>query len=404
MIQVVTYSGREVKYQGKDVEQYSLHDIRSLDEYDITVIDLGNPNLWQYSENGTSSIDSVEDLKSISEMIMRSEKSEIVIVLPQNLTFRYYQKSSGNGHYYDKELKNMLESVSKSILSRIYAPISSIRLLYENTKSMVDNVEYDASFYFDEETDVLLRSIRSNKPTAIKKGDIILTTLLFSDYSALEEFLNKIGLLEQPMEIPEWIYEMSMFDDAEQKEQIRQCEELIKNNEKKIAVSEKVLDSNNRMKSILYSNGDELVEVVFEILEEMLGCNLSSFVDEKKEDFLFNIEDYVFIGEIKGVTHNVKNQNVTQLDVHYQGYLDDNEETDQGKIKALLIINHQRNKPVLEREPIKDTQIKLAERNGSLIVDTYTLLRVLEKYRKGELSREKILKMLKDQIGHMNID
>lgn len=43
MIQVATYNGKEIKYNGKLVEQYSLHDIRSLDEYEITVIDLGEP-------------------------------------------------------------------------------------------------------------------------------------------------------------------------------------------------------------------------------------------------------------------------------------------------------------------------------------------------------------------------
>ena len=67
------------------------------------------------------------------------------------------------------------------------------------------------------------------------------------------------------------------------------------------------------MKSVLYTNGDELVQVVFEILEELLGCDLSQFVDLKKEDFLFTIEDTTFIGEIKGVNSNVKNPNITQL-------------------------------------------------------------------------------------------
>jgi len=37
------------------------------------------------------------------------------------------------------------------------------------------------------------------------------------------------------------------------------------------------LDKNNEYKSILYTQGDELVKVVFEIIEQMFGCDLSNF-------------------------------------------------------------------------------------------------------------------------------
>ena len=38
MIQVVTYDGKDTRYDGDKIDQYSLHDIRSLDEYEIDVI------------------------------------------------------------------------------------------------------------------------------------------------------------------------------------------------------------------------------------------------------------------------------------------------------------------------------------------------------------------------------
>ena len=37
MIQVVIYDGKDTKYDGEEMAQYSLHDIRSLDEYEIDV-------------------------------------------------------------------------------------------------------------------------------------------------------------------------------------------------------------------------------------------------------------------------------------------------------------------------------------------------------------------------------
>lgn len=155
------------------------------------------------------------------------------------------------------------------------------------------------------------------------------------------------------------------------------------------------LENNNRFKSILYSTGDELVEVVFEILENMLGCDLSNFVDEKKADFIFELDDKVFIGEIKGINTNVKSVNVTQLEVHVQDYLDDNLDKTEEDIIALLIINHQREKSPDEREAIHEKQIALAKRNGSLIVETTQLLQLYSDYCMGNKNKSDIVELLK---------
>ncbi len=163
-----------------------------------------------------------------------------------------------------------------------------------------------------------------------------------------------------------------------------------------------VIDKNNRYKSILYTTGDELVEVVFEILQEMLGCDLSEFTDKKKEDFKFTLGDKVFIGEIKGVTPNVKKANVSQLDVHVQEYMDENDEQAENII-ALLIINHQRGKAISERERVHEEVIKLAERNGSLIVDTMVLLKLFEQYTLKEKSREECIELLENNTGLLEI-
>ena len=123
MIQVATYSGKEAKYNGELVEQYSLHDIRSLDEYDITVIDLNSEYLWKNRESDTQTINRIADFKSISEMIKNSLSSQIVFVLPQNVTFEYY---NWNGKNYSKsrELKDMLNDLTKYILPNLYQPIT----------------------------------------------------------------------------------------------------------------------------------------------------------------------------------------------------------------------------------------------------------------------------------------
>ena len=95
--------------------------------------------------------------------------------------------------------------------------------------------------------------------------------------------------------------------------------------------------------------------------------------------------------------------NVSQLDVHVQNYLDDHEE-DKDKITSLLIIDHQRNRPLSEREPVHNIQINLAKRNGSLIVETITLLKLFEKYLDNTLTREKCIEILSINTGLLTTD
>ena len=134
----------------------------------------------------------------------------------------------------------------------------------------------------------------------------------------------------------------------------------------------------------------------------MLGCDLSDFYDKKREDFKFEIGGKTFIGEIKGITPNVKKANISQLDVHVQEFLDENKDI-KGDVVALLIINHQRNKSLEDREPVMEDQIKLAERNGSLIVETITLLKLFEQYLNKVKTREECITILEKNKGLLRI-
>ena len=164
------------------------------------------------------------------------------------------------------------------------------------------------------------------------------------------------------------------------------------------------LAKNLRYKSVLFETGEALVIVVFEILEKMLKYDLSSFVDEKDEDFRIIFNDVTFIGEIKGITSNVKSENVSQLDVHCQTYIDSlDEEGKSENIKGILIINPLRNKPLNQRDNVHEKQIQLAKRNGSLIVTTDVLLNLFAAYLESHISTEKIIELLKNKIGLLQI-
>ena len=111
-----------------------------------------------------------------------------------------------------------------------------------------------------------------------------------------------------------------------------------------------------------------------------------------------------FVGEIKGLSSAVKNENVSQLEVHIQRYFDKiQEEEKEENVKGLLIINHQRNKPLKERQKVHQNQIDLATKYGVLIIETSTLLKIYEKYRLGEFTKEECKKIFEDNIGLLEI-
>lgn len=411
MIQVLTYDGHDKKYQGNDIKVNSFHDAESLDCYESNIIILNNENMWINDSDSRRSIICKDDLKSLCQMLKNCHKAKNVIIFPQNIKFSYdygivdynYERKNFRKSC---ELKNMISEMLKDILSILYGQINSLDLIYENTKTKVRGKEIAASFYFNniDGSRCLTKSLGSEKSTTIYWGDVMLSTLELKNAEEIILFLKTVHILSDAVqERPEWMEELQMFDDFKQIDIIRENKEKIQIAESNIDQAKRALDKNNRYKSILYTSGDELVDVVLDILEKMLGCDFSGFNDLKKEDFLTQIGDDIFIGEIKGVNHNVKSENVSQLDVHYQGYMEDNPNILPENIHALLIMDHQKNKKLQDREPVHDQQIKLAQRNGSLIIETFTLLKMFEKYLNGEMAREQCINLLSKNTGLLKI-
>lgn len=399
MIQLVTYGGQNGGYSQSIIKQYSFTNIESIDEYEITVIDMSDDYIWMNRGTGTNIINGIEDIKIIADMIKRSKKTKILIILPQNSKYKYYHKQGS----YTKECKlnKITWELSNNILNQLYDELKNFPLKYENIHTEINGVEYEAAFCFDNvcDEDVIIESDKSQKPIAIETEKAYITTLKICNEDQLLNLLRQIGFIREKESYPDWMKDVNCFDDLEKKELIKKCDEKIDEMNTEKVLAEESLSKNMHYKSILFSSGDDLVEVVLEILDEMLNCNASDFVDEKKEDFLFECNDNYYIGEIKGIKPNVKAVNVSQLEVHYRNYLDENNDVSESNLKGLLIINHQRDKHPSQREDVPDEHIKLAERNGSLIIETTTLLQMLEDYRIGKLSRESVIELLWEKTG-----
>ncbi|MBR3620299.1 MAG: hypothetical protein IKN56_02235, partial [Clostridia bacterium] len=283
---------------------------------------------------------------------------------------------------------------SNSIFSGVIPEniLAAFRLTYGLDKTKCNNSILDSEFIFcNHSANVLSKTQYSEKDTTVSLfNSLILTTLQFSfTNNELTDFLLEIGLLKIKEDYPEWLISLEAFDDKCIKETIKENELLIENAQETIEKCRTKLDINMKYKSILIETGQNLVDVVFEMLEEMLEVDLSKFVDTKKEDFRFTAKNITFLGEIKGLTSNVKSTNIAQTNNHYFSYKESDDYHEE-EIKRLLIINPLRDKPIEEREPINEEQISLAYSYDCLIITTEKLLKLYEKYKEGTISSSQI--------------
>lgn len=364
-----------------------------MDEFDINFIDLRDSGIWVDNNREPTTLNCINDLRHLCMMMKNCKRARCIVMFPQNCFYDYFYI---NGHYNKHhELKNLRTFVNEIIFEDLLGIEQYCDFFYENTHTKIFNQEMSASFYFDEKN-ALTKSNKSEKATTIEVGNIFLTTLdLPCNSEAIFDFVKYIGLMESDQTAPEWFEEIEMFDDQELKEKISDIKaqiDLLKTEEQ---IAQEQLKDNNKLKSILFTNGDELVVEVYRILEKILECDLSEFVDKKKEDFQIVKEDISFIGEIKGVNSNVKNANVSQLDVHVQNYLDTcNEKGLEVTAKGLFIINPQRKRTLNERDKVGEDQIAC-----SLIILTENLLSIYEKYMDENITTAEIKEVFSTKDG-----
>lgn len=376
---------------------------KSFDSYDINIISLQSESLWRFKRDYNNKLDCTNDLSSIKMMIEASKKAVNIIALPQNY-MHCYNAFGPNTYHSNCELKNEIQNLQLVLLAALIPEgfIRSFTLIYENSETTLNEKIFNSAFCFMKSINPITKSNSAEKATTMQLNDrLILTTLdLQSPGVMLDDFIKGIGLDKEPSEIPQWVNDYQFFDDAQQQELISQNQQKIADLQNTIDQAQEKINTNLNYKSILYTNGDELVGVVFDILEKALCCNLSDFVDERKEDFLIKKEDVTFIGEIKGITSNVKSEHISQLDVHYQSYSDYLQENNLSEtVKQLLIINPFRTQPLSERKSVHHKQIELAERNECLIITTETLLKIFEKFLKQEIASNEIIKIFKMKSG-----
>lgn len=397
-IQLINFDGKDSS-NFKFTETRKIDSFKSFNEFDLTVLDLRNPELFILENRNTTILYSnlcsmYENLSNailnLSYEMNNLTESKLLVIIPNNFTV-----VDKRGREF-KEIKYEL-----GFLGDVVKKISTLNLIFkfECSTTKIGNEIVNSEFYIDDYCDcdtVIFRS-KGNKPVLVSNSYIYVTTLNINFDKNLEILLYESEIIKKENEKePDWIKDFNFFDDEKQKEKILNSESLIKIEEEKIENSREILQINKKYKSILYTQGEELVDVVKEIISEMLDVNLSGFIDKKIEDIRFEYNNNVFIGEIKGITDNVKSKNLSQLDNHFTAFVDENPNIDEEKIFKLLIINSQRKLPLDKRDSIDNKQIAQAEKKyKSLIIETKTLLKLFEDYKNQKINREEIIEKLK---------
>lgn len=139
MIQMLTFQGNESELEGKGIKLNKIHDAESLDSFEINIISLQDRTMWKTREVSPTTIDSIDDLNSLSKMIESSKHENIIILLPQNEKFMYDAWRSDRNEWKHREFKDILQKF-KDVLGHIFAPLTRMYIIYENTITMVGNL------------------------------------------------------------------------------------------------------------------------------------------------------------------------------------------------------------------------------------------------------------------------
>lgn len=407
MIQIITGNNQVINNFKNDIK-YTISDFKSpkaFDDFELNILDLGFENLWRYEGRTNGGIRMINDLKHYNTIISNSNNTKILVIIPQNIVYRYHY---ANDKYYGQEyLKNMLNFIEQLFLKNIYS--YAFQLEFETTYTSFESIKVKADFHFDincfNDDEIILVSDNSKKLTTIKvKENLYYTTLdLMCNKEAMERFVEKLKIDEDEVEnMPGWAKTINILDDVLLKEKVNDINNKIKILEDEKQIQMQKLNKNNKIKSILYQTDKLLQNTVITILNEMLDYEDNAFVDKMEEDYKIKKEEVTFIIETKGLSRNIKGEDISKTSNHVEIYLDELDEKNiTENVKGIFIAATQRNKKLEEREKTPDRQIKLATRNNILIIRTEELLKVYEDFRNKKINTEEIIKLFSEQSGEL---
>ena len=367
---------------------------RSFDEFDYNIVDFNDGQLWKFDKNKSICLDIKGFARLLSKILKETKKSNTLIIMPQNITTGEIGGDGWTISTSNIKISSIIQYFPDS-LSPMICNFPTIR--YEKSVTKIDDDIFLYDFVFDESIYRSLKKSNGGKDVVLDIEGIYVTTLDIKDNNEVGVMLDFILSQYHKSIAPEWISNIEYFSN---RSYLSEKDEVLK----QLDVLEKEISKNNKIKSILYSTGDELVGVVKEILVDIFKLTDSHFTDVKKEDFRFKFEDVNFMIEIKGINTNVKNSNIAQCKKHVTDLIAGDDTKSPGNIKGLPIVNPQRDIEPSKREPIHANQISYAKSEGILIITTLELLKLYQAYTKDEVVSNKCFDTFKNNVGEFKFE
>ena len=418
MIQIITGDDNynNIYREFGETIEYTVSEFKKpgvFDDFELNVLDLSFSELWESKKECINEINMIKDLKHYYTMFENNKDTKILVVLPQNIMFKYYW--NWNEKYIKSEdLKNLTYFISKIVYENVYE--YSFKLNFGCNSINLNKLKITADFYFDDtwfkEEQKILKSDKSNKLTTIRaEENIYFTTLdLMKSKEILEAFLEKTKIIDasNEEEEPEWFNDIKILDDVDIENEVSQIEEEITKLQKTKENKLIKLEENKEIKSILYQTDKKLQTIVIKMLNEMLEYEDKEFIDEMEEDYRICKGENTFLIETKGLLRNIKGTDISKTDNHVQRYIDKLEEEgkdqDKEKVKGIFIVANQRNRKIKERDKLPTRQIELAENYNILIIRTEQLLKLYEDFINKNIKTQEIIELFKTQIGEFKYD
>ena len=413
MIQIITENARDNNIHMKFEEntEYTVSEFKNpkvFDDFELNVLDLSFEELWISEKSNIDNIDMIKDLKHYYTMLKNNKDTKILVILPQNIMFKYFLDWKNN-YIHREDLKNLTDFISQIVSKNVYN-YNFILNFGENIINL-NKLDIKADFYFDEtgikEEQKILKSDKSNQLTTIRvEENIYFTTLdLMKSREMLEAFLEKINILNKCNEEkePEWFKDIKILDDVNIENEVSKIEEEITKLQKTKENKLIKLEENKEIKRVLYQTDKKLQTIVIKMLNEMLDYEDKEFIDKMEEDYRICKGENTFLIETKGLLRNIKGTDISKTDDHVQIYIAKHKEEekiqDKDRVKGIFIVANQRNRKIEERDKLPTRQIELAERDGILIIRTEQLLKLYEDFRNKKIKTQEIIELFKTQIG-----
>jgi len=230
-------------------------------------------------------------------------------------------------------------------------------------------------------------------------------TNIINQYAMYYQYLNKYETQEN---FPEWFSSYKLLneedliqDNSAIDQQINELNQLKQKNEQSLSAL-------NRIKSIMYRDGDFLQNVITEIFVDFFGFKQVKKEVGNEDDLIIEFQGNYLVIEIKGLTKSITSKHIMQTVKWRDNFVIEMIEKFadiDNQVKSCIICNPMRLISPKERvDEIPLDTLKVSKNHSVSILKTITVLEMYTKFKQGSLKKETIFESLFSSSGLVNLD